>query len=315
MNRIEFGRFTIEVVAVDRLDLLDKNARVMRSEMFRRLVENVKTDGQLSQIPFCVKMGDRFKVLSGNHRVMAARAAGLDEIPIIYTAESLTRDREIAIQLSHNAIAGEDDPTILKDLWSELQTVSEKLYSGLDDKALATLAAITMPALSEVKLEFRTLTLMFLPEEVPQVQQAFEDARTQVKANDLYLARFQDFDRLLDALAATNAAHNVKNTATGLLCLLALFARHQRDLAEGWFDPATEEAKHKSWVPIASIFGTDKIPADVAVVLKRAVDLALREEDVTAESRWKFLEYLAAEYLSSASQPPPIEARGPVRVC
>jgi hypothetical protein len=300
LSRIAFGRFTIEVVSLDRLDLLEKNARYMRNETFRRLVENVKEDGQLSQIPFCVQQGERFKVLSGNHRVQAARSAGLTEIPIIYTTEQLTREKELAIQLSHNAIAGEDDPTILKELWDELNTVAGKLYSGLDDKALAQLAAVAMPALAEVKLDFRTISMMFLPDEPGQLQAHFDEARKVVTGKELYLARFADFDRLLDALAVTNAAHNVKNTATGLLCLLALFARHQRDLADGWFDPETEQAKHSGWVPVSTIFGTDTIPADAAAVLKRAVDKALTDEDVTPAARWKLLEALAADYLAGA---------------
>jgi hypothetical protein len=299
--RIDFGRFAIEVVALDRIDLLEKNARFMRNETFRRLVENVKADGHLSQIPFCVRRGERFLCLSGNHRVMAARAAGLDATPIIYATEELTREQELGIQLSHNAIAGEDDPQLLKELFDELTTVAGKLYTGLDDKALATLAAVSMPALSEVKLDFRTVTLMFLPEETPDVKTAFDEARKLVSGQELWLARFQDFDRLLDALAASNAAHNVKNTATGMLCLMALFARHQTDLAEGWFDPESEEAKHAGWVPLSSIFGTDKVPAAAAAVIKRAVDRAVSEEDATVEARWKFLELIAADYLAGVT--------------
>lgn len=300
MKRIEYGRFVIEVVALDRLDLVEKNARFMRNEVLRRLVDNIKQDGQVSQIPFCVPRGDRFVVLSGNHRVKAARLAGLTEIPIIFTSEALSRDQELAIQLSHNAIAGEDDPVILKDLWSELTTVSAKLYSGLDDKLLATLAAIAMPAISEVKLEFRTLSFLFLPEEAEELQRTFDDARKLVSGHATYLARFSDFDRLLDGLATASAAHNIKNAATGLMCLVALAQRHLTDLAEGWFDPDTETATHAGWVPLATIFGSDQMPAEAAAVLKRAVDAMVAHEDVTVDARWQALERWAADYLAGA---------------
>lgn len=300
MTRIEYGRFVIEVVALDRLDLVEKNARFMRNEVLRRLVDNIKQDGQVSQIPFCVPRGDRFVVLSGNHRVKAARLAGLSEIPIIFTSEALTRDQELAIQLSHNAIAGEDDPVILKDLWNELTTVSAKLYSGLDDKTLATLAAIAMPAISEVKLEFRTLSFLFLPEETEELQRTFDDARKLVSGQATYLARFSDFDRLLDRLATASAAHNIKNAATGLMCLVALAERHQTDLAEGWFDPETETARHTGWVPLATIFGSDQVPAEAAAVVKRAVDAMVSHDDVTADARWQALERWAADYLAGA---------------
>lgn len=297
VQRLEYGPFIIEVVAVDRLDLLEKNARFMKAETFRRLVDNIKQDGQVSQLPFCVPRGDRFLVLSGNHRVKGAQKAGLTELPIIYPRAPLTRDQELAIQLSHNAIAGEDDPTILKELWQELTTVDAKLYSGLDDKTMATLAAVSMPALAEVKLEFRTLSFLFLPTELPQIQQAFEAGRQQVRGDAVYLARFAEFDRLLDTLATVNAAHNIKNGATGLLVLLAIANRHLTDLAEGWFDVEQDAVRHKGWVPLSTILGGDTLPAEAAAVLKRAVDKLVGEGDVKPESRWRALELLAAEYL------------------
>ncbi|MFE7277922.1 hypothetical protein [Streptomyces sp. NPDC057623] len=42
----------------------------------------------------------------------------------------------IAPQLSRNAIAGQDDPAILKELYDELESVEWRQCTGLDDKAL-----------------------------------------------------------------------------------------------------------------------------------------------------------------------------------
>ncbi len=200
-QRIVYGSFVIEVVPLEKLDLLEKNARFMRSETFTRLVENIRADGQISQLPFCVKRDTgRFLVLSGNHRVKGARAADLADIPIIYPTEPLTEEQELAIQLSHNAIAGEDDPVVLKELWDTLSRVESKMYSGLDDKALGTLLQAPMPALSDVRLDFRTTTFLFLPTEVDRIRTTFEDARKMTKAHTVHLARMGEYDRLLDAL-------------------------------------------------------------------------------------------------------------------
>ena len=298
-QRIEYGNFVIEVVPVALLDLLEKNARFMRTETFQRLVANIKTDGQISQLPFCVQReSGRFLVLSGNHRVKGAKSAELAEIPIIYPKAPLTHDQELAIQLSHNAIAGEDDPVILRELWSELSTVDMKMYSGLDDKSLAVLEKTQMPSLADVRLDFRTTTFMFLPEEVTEVVAAFKEAQRLVKADATILAKMAAYDKLLDGLAETNAAHNISNGATGLLAMLAVFEAHRTDLAEGWFDPDTDGAKHKGWVPLSSILGTHLVLAEVAVVIKQAVDKLEQSGDVEHATRWKALEFMAAEVLA-----------------
>ena len=302
-QRIVTGDFVIEVVPLDAIDLIGKNSRFMRSETFRQLVANIAADGALSQIPFCVKVGQRFMTLSGNHRVKGAREAGLTTIPIIYTEKTLTREQQVAIQLSHNAIVGDDDPVVLLELWNEL-TVKTKAYAGLDDKVMAQLAAVQMPEISEVRLDFRALSFLFLPEEVEQVKQTFDDARHMVMGSSVYLARMQAFDALLDALATAKASYNIVNAATGLQVVLEVFRKHQDDLADGWWDAEAEAVKaghEKQWVPVASIVGTDTIPADAAAVIKKAVDRMRDAGDVQRGSLWKALEYWAAESLAGAA--------------
>lgn len=73
-----------KVIHVDpkTLKLLEMNARFMRHEEFQRLVANVKKDGQLTSAPFAARNADgTYEVLSGNHRVQAAIAAGVESIP------------------------------------------------------------------------------------------------------------------------------------------------------------------------------------------------------------------------------------------
>ncbi|MFE0256323.1 hypothetical protein [Streptomyces sp. NPDC059010] len=58
-----------------------------------------------------------------DHRALAAIEAGLPQIWWMQIDEPLPRQRQIALQLSHNAIAGQDDLTILKELYDELESV------------------------------------------------------------------------------------------------------------------------------------------------------------------------------------------------
>ncbi|WP_282702692.1 hypothetical protein [Streptomyces sp. CC219B] len=59
--------------------------------------------------------------------------------------------------MKHRAIPGEDDPATLKTLYEELEGVSMRLYSGLDDKTLDLLDEVSVPSLAEANLDFATV--------------------------------------------------------------------------------------------------------------------------------------------------------------
>ena len=111
-----------------------KNARSMPPATYKRLVDNIRQDGVLTSTPLVGRMAgdERLFVLSGNHRVAAAIDAGLEEAACITILDPIPRDRFSAIQLSHNAIEGEDDTSILEELYGILD-LDLKAYSGLTD--------------------------------------------------------------------------------------------------------------------------------------------------------------------------------------
>ena len=76
------------------------------------------------------------------------------------------------------AIAGEDDPLILNQLWGELADVKLKMYSGLDDKSLKLL--LKMPMYKDVA-SYRGYDVPFLK-------------RAQLTASDI--GGFDDLDDL-----------------------------------------------------------------------------------------------------------------------
>ena len=180
-----------------------------------------------------------------------------------------------------------------------MEDISLKFYAGFDDKLLGELEGISLDSLSEVKLDFRSFTFLFLPEETERLDEVFAEARQSVPLKDGRLARLAEFDRLMDALANTQAAHNVKNVAVALMLVLEAFERHLTDLSEGWLDEEGE-LKHKSWVPLASVLGTDTIPPESARVVKQAVDTMMSRDDVSSKARWQALEFWATDYLAGS---------------
>ena len=277
------------------IDLLKQNARYMKHEEFTRLVENVRKDGKLTSTPFLCKEGDRYLCLSGNHRTRAAIEAGLEEIVCLATDDPLTEEQKIAIQLSHNAIAGQDDPATLKALYEKILDTSLKKYSGLDDKTLELLDKYNAVSISEANLKFQTLSMVFLPDELEAAKQVIGQAIERNKAADeIWLARFGDYDKWLDTQETASSSYNVKNVATAVDIMLRVFTRNIDQLAEAWLD--TEDDKR--WVPVESIIGRAKIPAESAKIIRRALDRMVGKGDITAKNFWQGLEYLCADYLS-----------------
>ena len=68
------GKFKIAEVQLSDIKLVKKNAHFMQQDTFNALVNNIRRDGQLSSVPFCVRHSDgSYTVVSGNHRTQAAK--------------------------------------------------------------------------------------------------------------------------------------------------------------------------------------------------------------------------------------------------
>lgn len=130
--------FQIKNVLLSQIKLIKKNARFMEQSMFNQLVKNIRRDGQLSSVPFCVEHEDgTYTVVSGNHRVQAANMAGITSCYVMCVNEKdITNDEIRAIQLSANSISGQDDNEILKQLLDEITDVALKEYAHISEEVL-----------------------------------------------------------------------------------------------------------------------------------------------------------------------------------
>ncbi|MGW3101356.1 ParB N-terminal domain-containing protein [Streptomyces sp. NPDC001100] len=278
------------------LTLLDVNARFLPHEQFRQLVTNIERDGCLTSTPLVwndVESG-RLVVLSGNHRTLAAIEAGLSSIWWMQIDEPLPRQRQIALQLSHNAIAGQDDPAILKELYDELESVEWRQYTGLDDKTLDLLEKVDVASLGEANLDFASVQFMFLPGELERAEAAFDAARSMATADQRWVAGLEQYEPVLDALETSRAAYKIGNSATALGVILAVFERHVGELAEGWFDAASGEASRAGTAPLETVFGVRAVPVETAAAARVAIDRMVQDGTVPAGEPWRVLEVLAA---------------------
>lgn len=288
--------FTLEIDPRE-IKLLETNARYMKHEEFNRLVENIRRDGKLTSTPFlCKDDDDRWLCLSGNHRTRAAIEVGLPTITCLATDDPLSKEQRIAIQLSHNAIAGQDDPATLKALYEQILDTSLKQYSGLDDKTLALLDKFSSISISEANLTFQTLSLVFLPDELNAAKKVIDEAKDRAKSSsDVWLARMADYDAWLDAQETVGSAYNVKNVATAVELILKIFQRNVTQCSEGW----VETTDNKRYIPIETVIGKTKIPAEDAKVIKKALDTMVGSGQLDAKALYSGLTQLCQQYLDS----------------
>lgn len=278
------------------IKLLEVNARFMTADEFQKLVENVKRDGCLTQLPFCVYNDDwELEVLSGNHRVQAAIAAGLEEIDVQITEEQLTKDQRIGIQLSHNAISGKDDMAILKQLYESIDDVNMKKYSGLDDETLKLLENISTQSMSYSGLQYQVMNLMFLPSEIEDIKRVFADVMKEVRQNPALMIRMAEYDKYLDTLNEVSKGTRIKNTAVGFMAMLEIVKNHMEELKEVWID----DAKDKEYVPISTIIGRSDVKAGQGRVLDKAVQLLIDKGEIKKTDKEDALFVLAEKYLES----------------
>lgn len=292
-----FTPYKLDVVDPNELELLEKNARFMAPKVFQQLVANIRRDGNLQGVPFCWKTTEgKYRVLSGNHRVKSARAAGIKSILVMYTDLPLSEAERVAIQLAHNALVGQDNMQILRELWESIEDLDLRAYTGLESTDFDRLPTVKLDQIKEEPLDFEVVAFVFTKREREALERAIEAAG---KVDCAFVADRRDFDEWLKGLLDIKASLGIINSATAMMVMVEVFNDHIADLAdlEKWQE--RRNAKDDEWVPLRTILGTDGVPRQAAEVIRAAVQKMMKAGEVTEKNRWQALEYLAADYLGT----------------
>lgn len=217
----ELGIPAMGLVAPDECRAQKKNARYMNPQTFARLVANVKKDGRLESVPLVWRAEDGgIEIISGHHRIAAAKEAGLERIVVMF-ANAATRDEVVARQLSHNAIVGQDDLALLKELYDGLGDLTAKFYTGLSDE---------LEKFSTVGISFRPGTftefvVAFGPEEVEKFDDLVAEVKERMKAGSdsvIRASRTEEEEPFLRAIRSVKRAENIKSNGTALARIVQL---------------------------------------------------------------------------------------------
>lgn len=204
----------------------------MTGDQLRRLTDNLRRDGELTSYPliykpdpdlnpdFFAQSQGEYVILSGNHRVEAAREAGITRTNAIVIKSRLTDERLRAIQLSHNSINGQDDPSILLNLYESL-SLDEKLYSGLTDDDF-DIEPIDVSGLGIGTVKYTELSLTFLPEELNEVNAWLDSIEKQARKSPTLIARYADFDDFFNTVIRVKSQLKVYNSAIAFANMVML---------------------------------------------------------------------------------------------
>lgn len=190
-------RWKYEKVDIRLIDEADMNANEMTGEDFATLCDNIGKSG-LSSVPCCYKKADgRYVMISGHHRLRACKKLHYKTIGILWCDESeLSKDEIIAIQLSHNSLHGQDNQSILKKLFEQIQSVDFKKFAHI---SIDEINPVSTDGLSIFALkENFVFTVILYPNSFENLDELYGDIRDQAKKSDaLILASQEDNEMLL----------------------------------------------------------------------------------------------------------------------
>ena len=273
LNEQLSGRFPykLHMAKASEIDYLDKNARYMNKEQFSALTHNIKSDGAMSSLPLCHReeAGGRLLVLSGNHRIKAAVEAGLAEFLVLLIEGPLTEARKIAIQLSHNAISGQDDEQILKELWKQIDDLEASIYSGISAEAIERLENTDFTTISEQRILFKEVSLLFLPEEIESMTSICEGIMEASARKTIFAGRISEYNDVLEGIIVAKQGQKIINTTLAFFAM----AKVVREYTEGKAQSLQEAMEDGAEDTVAFIMGgtRKRISKNTAKLLRKAL--------------------------------------------
>jgi hypothetical protein len=232
------------------------------------------------------------EIISGHHRVRAARAAGLMTIWVLVDRGEMTRSKVVAKQLAHNALIGHDDEEIVRSLVQQLDGPDDLLHSGLPEDMMPTIESEAVGLfLPHADFDWRHVGFAVLPHQQEHLEELCK--RLEGRHDMVLLMMPEQFQSFVQSAAKYARLKDIRSggTVVSVLTELAL-----AELGAAPEDPSATDGER--WVPLASVLGTLSIPEDAAGVIVQAIEKAKEDGDLTERNAWQIIEKLAADYLA-----------------
>lgn len=178
------------------------------------MVDEIKTkEKRLETLPLCILKknesgNDELLIISGHHRVRAARMANVKEIYVMTLDEELSKSQIISKQLAHNALSGYDDPQLLAELYNEIDDLQARIESGITDAELKQIMQDVSVDDISLDIDYEAVYLLFLPEQ----KQKFDDILAMIEGKEkLYVSDIKVFLKFKEAVRAVSHSEEVRN--------------------------------------------------------------------------------------------------------
>lgn len=139
----------IEYVPLDDLKAAPHNPRQISDDEMDKLKTSISEFGFVKPVLVNTTTGN---IIAGHQRVVAARALGMTDCPVVYTA--LSESREKALNIALNKISGEWDIPMLKDILTEIDTGEFEIeVTGFDNVEIEMLMTQTYQPPNEAEID------------------------------------------------------------------------------------------------------------------------------------------------------------------
>jgi hypothetical protein len=205
-----------------------KNARYMGTDTMEQLTQNIKGDGALESVPLLfqdekLEKEGKYEIISGHHRIEAAKAAGLQLI-MCFVRKGITRDQLVSKQLSHNSLTGKDDQQLLKELFDSITDIDLKMASGLSNE----IAKVEFESLNFKMGTYKSFMILFTPPQIDDFEKIVKDvvANSNMGGSEteVRLASMDDSQAFIAAIQRVKKVENIKSNAVAIHRILQLAA-------------------------------------------------------------------------------------------
>lgn len=205
---------------------LEKNAHYMSKEIQDRLTENIKQDGFLSQLPFCMKRKEdgKFLFLSGNHRLKSAIKAGLEYILVLYVDE-ISKDRQIGYALSHNSLVGKDDLQMLKEIYNEIESIESREFSGLNGLKFIDVEKIPTTSINDGDIELTEMKFLFVESKRHDVEGVLKELEKHDLSETSALV-YGSFEEYIKVATEVKKAYDIKSNTVAFSKMVEICKEH-----------------------------------------------------------------------------------------